>query len=220
MFPKLLFLEGVFQVPDPPSYLERPEESLLVSPLFSEAQRAKVAWRVLWWERAFSHHRGMDSAQKVLEPRPLSPSGYPGNRRCWMLTLEGLVAFTSAETLTALGTQLPAPGSAEGSRRGGQAVWLLRESLFGVVLSPGILGAWAQDCWHLGINPLLSGLPEGCSSSWHHLGTCSPAKTLSLPPSLAGQMSSFSIYSGRHSGWLYRARGLPRLMPYGHGGRG
>lgn len=47
-----------------------------------------------------------------------------------------------------------------------------------------------------------------------------PAKTFSLPPSLAGQMSSFSIYSGRHSGWLYRARGLMRLMPHGQGGRG
>lgn len=170
-FQSCFFFEGVLQVPDPPSYLERPGESLLVSPLFSEAQRAKVAWRVLWWERAFSHHRGRDSAQKVLEPRPLSPSGYPDNRRCWMLTPEGLVAFTSAET--ALGTQLPAPGSAEGSRRGGQAVWLPRDSPFGVVLSPGILGAWAQDCWHLVINPLLPGLPEGCSSSWNHLGTCS-----------------------------------------------
>lgn len=92
-FQSCFFFEGVLQVPDPPSYLERPGESLLVSPLFSEAQRAKVAWRVLWWERAFSHHRGRDSAQKVLEPRPLSPSGYPDNRRCWMLTLEVLVAF-------------------------------------------------------------------------------------------------------------------------------
>lgn len=44
---------------------------------------------------------------------PLSPGlpVYPGNRWCRTLTQEGLVAFMSAEILTAFGTQLPAPGA-------------------------------------------------------------------------------------------------------------
>lgn len=94
--------------------------------------------RVLWWERASCQHRGMCSAQKVLESRPLSP-GSPGNRRRWMLTQEGLVAFMSAETLTAFGTQLQAPGAAqrEAEEVGTQCGSPGKACPFCVVLSPG-----------------------------------------------------------------------------------
>lgn len=62
-----------------------------------------------------------------------------------MLTQEGLVAFMSAEILTALGTQLPAPGRPRGRLKVGRQCGSPEKTRFMWFSVLGILGAWAQD---------------------------------------------------------------------------